>query len=408
MKRVFLIIALLSITHAFGQSVYSQYGIGALVKSSSVRNTGMGSQGISFTESDAYNSLNPATLSQIDFTRIEFGVSANGLFLKNDAQSKYYSQVFFGGFSLAFPVYKAWGIGSAIGLQPYSTINYEINSKVIDNLTGNYTEKFTGSGGINKFFWNTSYVLPYNFQFGLGYNFYFGRSEYNTHLEFDNSAYSKGQFSTRYDVKGSGILLGLISPELVDYVGKGSLNSLKAGFTYDMISKLATDYEMVATSSVTEDKVDSNSGRTNIPGKLSFGLAAQLKNKMILSLDYTTQAWSKYTRMDKSDTFLKNMQRISLGLSTRSYKESGIDFDQPVYRFGVSYEQTPLRVNGKDINELSISAGLTFPISWRNYVETALTYTMRGSTEAKLVKENTLRLDASLNLGEIWFIQQDR
>lgn len=408
MKKVLVILLLLCSGFTFSQSVYSQYGVGSLVKSNSVRQSGLGGQGVSLSEADAFNSLNPASLSIIDVTRMEFSASANFMSIKDSKQSKYYSQGFFNGFSLAFPVYKPWGIGTALGIQPYSTINYEIRKSATDANIGTYTEKFTGSGGISKFFWSTSYILPYAIQFGFTYNYYFGRSEYLTELAFNQSSYVTGKFSSRYDVKGSGVTLGLISPELNKYFGLQFINSLKAGFVLDVFSKLPTDYEFVSASTYSEDTISTTVGKTELPLKFTFGISTQLKNKMFVSLDYSAQKWSDYKRMGSSDIFMRDMQRVSLGISTRSYRESGIDYEKPVYRFGVSYEQTPLKIKGNDINELSASVGMSVPLGWKNYIETAVTYTMRGTTNSGLVKENIFKVEASLNMGELWFIQQER
>ena len=74
-----------------------------------------------------------------------------------------------------------------------------------------------------------------------------------------------------------------------------------------------------------------------------------------------------------------------------------------MWRAGVSYEQTQYIINGTGINQLSVFAGLTFPLGFGDSFDLGLEFSQRGTLDSNLIQENFFRINIGLSFGELWF-----
>ena len=115
-------------------STYTRTGIGDMKYSYSARTLGMGHSGSALINNDYVEILNPASWSALSRTRIEFSFTYDAVTLSNSTESNYFGDGDFKGFTFAFPVSSANGIGMAIGIVPYSRINYQIEQYFLNLL----------------------------------------------------------------------------------------------------------------------------------------------------------------------------------------------------------------------------------------------------------------------------------
>jgi hypothetical protein len=80
-------------------------------------------------------------------------------------------------------------------------------------------------------------------------------------------------------------------------------------------------------------------------------------------------------------------------------------FKRLSYRFGGYYRMTNLKMNGKSIDEMFASAGISLPMSIETRVHLGLEYGIRGTTSASLIKDSMLRFTVSVSASELMFIQ---
>jgi hypothetical protein len=125
-KLISLFIFVQITINAQNASTYTRTGIGDPRFSYSARTLGMGHSGSSLLNSDYVEFLNPASISSLTRTRIEFSYSLDGIIIQNSSESKYISDGDFKGLTFAFPVSKVYGICVALGLTPYSRLNYKL------------------------------------------------------------------------------------------------------------------------------------------------------------------------------------------------------------------------------------------------------------------------------------------
>ena len=216
MKNIFLFCCLItSLSIAQNTSTYTRYGIGDIYYGYSARTMAMSYSGSAMLNSDYVEIINPATWSALTRTRFELSFSYDELQLSNSTESKNYGDGNFRGFTFAFPVSEDNGIAIALGLVPYSRINYESVQSVHDESTGNYVAKYDGVGGLSKIFIGGTPKVPYDFILGATLDYYFGNLNYKSSIEFVNSAIFPANYNLQFAPTGFGTTLGMISTKFV-------------------------------------------------------------------------------------------------------------------------------------------------------------------------------------------------
>lgn len=391
-------------------SPYSRYGIGELEYSYSARRAGMGGLGVAMDDNAFISMLNPAAWHSINLTRVEFASYFNGNFVKDQNQKSFYSGGYFSGFSFAFPISKQYGIAFAMGLAPLSKVAYETKVQVINptTQTEEYTFDYSGDGGLSKVYLGTSYTLPFDMSLGATLDYNFGTLAYHSKLNFPNSTTANSSFTSEYRIKGLGGTFGLISQNLSENIFKSDkIQDFRLGVAVSFISKMNADTSFTKIGAYVNDTLSQGITSMKIPPRFTFGASAKLNARTQLYADYLFQNWADYAISGNANTNLQNVSKISLGIEYKNSVQAYTLSDLIIWRGGFSYGNSPYKINGTGINELSVSAGVSLPFSRENYLDLSLQYISRGSTDPGLLKENILKLGASLSLGELWFVRQD-
>ncbi len=412
MNRINLI--LIAVVLSFGQaiaqggSVYTRFGLGDLYLLSSARNLSLGGVGTSLGTKKFVNTHNPATWSSITDTKFSASLLSNMSNVDDGINSALYSSVRFTGFSLAFPIKEDLGIGFVLGIAPYSVINYDVQNSYNSLGDNSFTEDFIGNGGISKVFFGASYMLPLNISIGATFDYYTGNAQYKTSNVYDNEDLLDSYFISDFKYKGLGSTIGILTPNLSSIFNSDKISDLRIGVSYEMSGNLNTDSTLYATTSVGKTNFVSESFFTVVPAKLSIGLNFNL-SKFLVNLDYINQPWSKFEQNGQFSVNLKDLNRYSIGVEYDQHvNKFGSFWDLVKYRGGLSFEQTQFTINGTDIEQLALHAGVSFPLGYENSVDIGLMYGIRGTSDQNLLKENILKASFTLNLGELWFVRQDR
>jgi hypothetical protein len=386
-------------------SAYTTLGIGDIEYTYSARRSGMGGLGVSVADEDFISSLNPAGWYKINRTRIEFGVYYNGMFISDNSSSGYYGEMEFSGVTMAFPVSNLYGITASVGLVPVSNVSYEIKESFETPET--YDINYSGSGGLSKVYIGTSYKLPFGLVVGANADYYFGNLTYKSRIDFINSPSLFSEYENRHNPNGLGGTFGFISPDFSSLIDSNSVSELKLGASVSYFGSLDMDTITISRSSSGVDTVYFGSAAMEIPLRFSAGLSIVLNKKYLISLDYAMQPWSEFKIDNVIQPNLRNAQKFSLGFEYKPESELGSTFmEQIIWRSGLSFEETQYMINNKGINQLSVSGGFSLPISYGNTIDIGIQFSMRGTKDFNLIKENTIRLNAGISFGELWFIRQ--
>ena len=419
---VFLIIGICSYAQSgtYGAySPYSIYGIGEISKQGTAYNKSMGGVGIASRNKRYINYLNPAAVTARDSLSFmaDFGLSQkNTLFTQNDIRSaKNTFNVY--NFVMSFPIYKSSAF--MVGITPFSDVGYdfssvETNSDIIGN-TGNVTYDSYGTGSIYQIFASAGATFWKRFSVGAEVLFLFGNIDKVTNMNFADNSYRSLNSGNDLTVRGVTGKFGL------QYEQKLASNvSMVFGATYRMKSKMrgySTDYKYAVQSSVT-DTLRHNVGvlkdeGMNFGDEFGLGLSIKSGDKWCAEFDYVRSDW-RSSGMDKAPGF-SSVGKSSFTSSVSQSFRAGFEIvpnrndiryylRRCAYRAGVYYDQSYYRLDGKDVNTIGITLGVTLPVfRWYNGISLGVDLGQRGNRNDGMIRERYAMFVVGFNIHDIWF-----
>ena len=428
MKKFLAIVAFLISICGFAQqgssSPYSFYGIGSLKFKGTVENQSMG--GISvFNDSIHINLRNPAGYAGQNLksfnsegrpVKYSVGGSQSQINLKGNSASESSSTSSLDYLAIAIPLGK---FGAGFGLLPYTSVGYKLQSFSSEE-TLQY--KYRGEGGINKVFLGLGYQLSNSLKIGVDASYNFGNIT-NTNIAFGYN--EQGEFLqyhtreiNRSDLGGLSYNLGIIYTKLLKsnlqftasgtYTPSTNLKSTNQRNFSTVVVNLDTEQE-VALNTIDVDLREIGLEITDlkIPSKTSFGFGFGAPRKWFAGVDYTFLKASQFSNrlLVVNNSTYEDASSISFGgFYIPEFDSFNKYWKRIVYRTGIRFENTGLKVNEQVIKEFGISFGVGLPVGriFSN-ANLAVEFGKRGTTNANLVEENFLNFQMSLSLNDRWF-----
>lgn len=398
--------------NAQSSSVYTRYGIGDLEYGYSPKMMGIGDFGIAHLDPDHLILANPASWSVLSRTRIELSFGYRGDQISDANQTNYTSETDFKGFTIGFPVSREYGVGVVAGLIPYSRVSYEAQDyfKYEDEILPSYTIYYEGKGGLSKIFLGTSFFIPFGFSAGVSLDYYFGNQSYLSTIEFENNAVNlKAIYENNRRTTGFGTTAGIISSNLAREFKISLFDDLRFGLSFNYLGNLNTDTIYTSLSLFLLDTLALAKTEMTIPARFNAGISFAFAEQYNVNLDYMYQPMSKYTFNNQPDVNLRDINKISAAVEFKPKKTMGMTtWEQIIWRFGLSYEQSQYIFNGQGINQYSVFGGFSYPLGVDNTIDLALQYLNRGTTENNLLEENSIRVYMGLSFGELWFLRSEK
>ena len=415
MKYISLIIILsvLFVSDLLAQNIspYTRYGIGDILYTYSSRSLSMGHSGSAIINRNFVSITNPASWSSLSTTRIEFSYALDLSQLNTSNDSRIYRQGDFKGFTFAFPVSSNYGIGVAMGLIPYSRMHYSVQELIQNDpvVESDYIQNLKGEGGLSKIFIGTSYKLPFDIILGATFDYYFGNLEYNSQLIFPDNSQRPTEYKLIYSPTGIGTTLGVITPDMSGLLKNDIFSNLRLGISMNLIPEINTDSILTTKSNTFVDTVAEGKTKMKIPSRFTLGSAVTLSDEYILSLDYSFQPWQNFKFTPINEQNLRNAQKISLGFEFQPKFRLGMTFwEQILWRFGLSYEQTQYSIRNNNLNQYSVSGGFSLPFGQANSLDFAVEYATRGTKDSNLIMENFIRFNIGFSFGDVWFTRYEK
>ena len=401
---LFSVVILLKGAAQNNNSPYSTLGLGDLEDGFVNRTTGLSSTGIAYRHNRNLITNNPAALSALDnqWFAGEIGIKAKFISYSGtpvSSTNSTSSDITFKRFTLGTKLFKHWG--SAVGLAPYSTENYEYTGVKPLGYGGDLIHSYNeGYGGINKVFWSNGYEFFNHLSIGITSSYLFGSINTKNVIQGspgsaiylsknDRTFYSNFYFD--YGVqyytalnKHWDISLGLV------YANQGWLN------TEHQITVL--DIDSVAIRSK-EDV-----GTFTIPASYGAGISITRNKKYTFLADYRFQEWGSQ-RSNTSNFTYENSERASVGFEISNKKTAyNTQFETSFIQAGLYYSKSYLVINGKPIEDMGVTAGFGVnakrsPLS----LNVSLQYGIRGTTDNNLVKENYFGASFIFSYRDFWY-----
>jgi hypothetical protein len=449
--RLTIILSLLGSVSVSAQenSPYSRYGIGDLYPSQNIVNRGFGGLTAAYSDpaGQSINFSNPA--SYADLKRLpgvggvvlyDLGLSIDSRTLRSKTPIKKYSSAsFFPSYiSLGVPIGK--GLGGALGLRPYSRINYSIIQYTRLNNIDSAQYLFEGEGGLNQAFIGLGKRWG-NFSIGFNTGYIFGKKQINTRLNIINTDTAYSPFYMKSN------------SQTTTYFGKAFL-SLGALYDVNLKSipqqpnKLKTDYwlRLGATAmfgqkfNTRQDllretfEYDANGGTISIdsvykttgtrvkvetPSTYTFGAifhktlsgAGGSFDVWSFGAEYETSKWTQY-RFGGLPDKLSDYWQIRIGGQWIPNTTATSLLGRSTMRLGVNYGKDYINADNNGIKTFSGTVGLGLPVRPRTAqsaqfttINLALEVGKRGSA-VNNVTESFFRISAGLSLSDIWFVKR--
>lgn len=409
---------------SFVLSPYSRYGLGEMQTSTEPVSFSMGGLTAAFRDRYAVNSFNPASYTILLHDQDSFPMLFNGGFKGNFSNQTTASQTanrFSGSlnsFSFAFKAANNWGM--AFGLQPYSSVGYNLEAAFPVDSLANYTAKYEGSGGFNKFWMGHAIEVANHLSIGANVSYVFGSLSQTRRIVFDTTAYYNTKtVSSRY--VGDVALDAGLQYEIV--LNRDSLTSRKTrlvlgaavGLPVNLNAKeslLAMRYYASGTSEYIIDTTgvsDNIAGTISLPMSISGGFMIAKDQNWSFGVDFKVQDWSGYTSFGESDS-LKNSLSLNAGFSYSPNNSAVSKYMKRVTWYGgFHYDQTYLSLKGEELSKIGISFGCSWPLKsiyprlQRSVITTGFEFGKMGTQSQNLMEEKYIRFVLGISLKERWF-----
>ena len=411
-NSLFALLIVLSIQQAMGQgsnSPYSILGLGKPVPVQNIRTMGMGGVSVSNGSGLYSNFMNPALLPHNKLTVFEAAYLGEYKQLSDQSTVQNSFGANLGYLNFAFPVNNKWTLG--VGLRPLSAVNYTVSRlEKIPNRPAFVEYKFEGSGGLSQVFFSNGFNIWKGLSVGLEIQYIFGsiNSDSKSILNDGSNEYIVGVFEranySKVNLKGGLIyIMNLGEKYLLNF---GATVQPKVNITTSQL--LSTQRRTLENIKVQVDPLNFVTDQEVVyPSSYSFGVSLENTGKLLIGADYTMENWSQYKTTERQNP-LKDGYRIGAGIEyTPDYGSVNGYLKRITLRAGVQYEQSPLNISDNQLEDRSVTFGVSLPVV-RNFssVSLAFQYGELSSNSTELISEKYFRFNLGLTINDRWFIKR--
>jgi len=404
-KLILLSVVVLTSAKVWGQaaaSPFTTFGVGEPYGNGLIHNQGMGI-GVSQPQYWSINNQNPALLVYNRYTSFEAGIVGERRTIKGDTISEKSTGGNMNYIVAAFPLkLNKWT--TSVGLMPYTNVDYEFQytQYANDGEDTPWIVSEKGLGGLTQLYWSNGVRITSDFTVGLKATYLFGSIEnsYSNSLDKPLALPISISEKSRY----SDFMFGLgLSFSKDSIAGKDYRFSIGATGTLGTDLNAKTTY-LVNTTDI--DTLDVEKGTAFIPANFTVGVSFSKGQKWSVGTEITVQDWSKFTSINQDDEGLGLSWRAAIGgdftpdpFAMESY------FSRVTYRTGVSMEQYPFLVNGKEVKDIGINFGFSLPAG-RSSLDLAFKVGKRGDRAQNVLEENYFKIFFGITFNDQWFIKR--
>ncbi|WP_207433742.1 hypothetical protein [Sabulibacter ruber] len=415
-------------------SPYSRFGVGDLVHGTgSIRNAGMGQAGVASANGALINDMNPALLYYNNLVTFEAAVASELKRLSDKNTSQVDGTANLGYISLAIPLSRRWT--TAIGLKPYSRVNYStiLSTPVpgAENTVTAFTQ-YTGTGGLNEVYFAHGIRIANGLTGGISGSYLFGTidrqaSTILVDTQDETSALQKTLIHTTTRYNGLMFKGGLhYRKKLSDKanLGVGASYTAKANISTDR--QVAQERRFLDESLISSLVSDSLEGYTTLPQMLQVGLTYDNNKNWSVVADYSMTKGSDFRgfSLEKEGGRQELGDGYRVGAGTEFTPDAGSVssyFKRVTYRFGGYYGNSQINalasgssaVTGHDLQDVGLTLGFTLPLGRGvrppDYTQSLLSTSFTvGQLEGKDsgLKEQYFRVNVGITFNNRWFIKR--
>jgi len=442
-NRITGFIFALLVTHfsqAQDNSPYSRYGIGDVVPNGNITTRAMGgiSAAYSFDNSikavpiSSLNIDNPASLGSLSnnsYINVLFDIGGEidkHTLKSNNSPAKYTSNntnISYLQFGIPIAGKKLedkgiqWGL--SFGLRPVTRINYKIEDyRRISNIdTALYT--YEGNGGISQANISTGVKIK-NFSFGVSTGYSFGSKDYSTKLRFLNDTIHYYSSNSAAKTRFGGVFLTIGAqyhvPTKKGNLQIGAFANLQQNLSANLDSIDETIGYDFTGGNYTIDTVSyasEISGKIIVPANYTLGFIYSQPH-WLMGADFTISRWGDYKSYGKKEAATQNNWTLKIGGQYFAANEATVSNNYwkfVKYRAGFYIGPDYIKLDDKSRNQYGFSVGAGFPLtSFQRLrlgefvtLNTGIEFNARGNTVSRSMRENIVRFNFGISMGQHWF-----
>ncbi len=380
---------------AQGGAIYSSFAFGDRFFTHSAATAAMGGTAIAVPLRTRVASQNPALWSSVPYTQMETGYQFRQFLNQQGDRSIAHNNGQVEGFGLILATRNASRWSVALGLRPYSTLNfYTRREQEVPDAVATITT--LGTGGLSQLFLGTSLEVLPHLAVGATLSYTFGKLQRTITTTFTGGTY-RNSFWVHTDWFSS---VG----------GKG-------GVYYDGIANwyFGAFVEMLGEAKIRQrqeygtgrlpDTTLETEIRSPMPYAVGFGVAWQLGH-WLFGLDAALEDYRQvqYGGTHPAVAYAQGY-RVHLGAQWHIARRHPAlnDLESWRYFLGVQWQQLPFHVRGHSIAVMAASFGTQIPINARTFLSVALTGGRRGTLADALVQDWFFTLQVTFTIAERWF-----
>jgi hypothetical protein len=423
-----------------GNSLYSKPGLGEFLPFGNIRNLGMGGVGLSSSHRDFTNNLNPALLNAQDSAVNKHSVFDAGMIAafqnsrSSDAsQSNFASNFSYFSYSIPVPfknkrLNNRWT--TSVGLQQFTKVNYKttFRTAISGGAPGDSANlSYSGAGGLYQIYWGNGVDITKNLSLGIQAAYIFGNrnDESISQLIIPPSQQNQIVIAAKTNHHAIQIKPGIaFRKEIVKRRDRDSSLFFNIGLAYDFFTaitaKQVTSFEKRDSLSRVLDSSPLATTHLDvaIPSVYRIGISLDKFRNFSIGTDFSYSPWNTYSGFD---TLTQFTSAFTLGLGGEWYLNSsnkkyrGDDALRKIVRTGLSYSQLPFMIGGRQINDISLSLGGSFPLLGGQKrvggsappakLNMALVAGQRGTTANGLIKELYVKFYIGIIISDYWFLK---
>lgn len=400
-------------------SPYSVFGVGDMRPEGTAFNRTMGGVGIATRNNRYINYLNPAAISARDTLAfmLDFSVSNENKYFRQGNMTSVNNTFNITDFVLSFPIYRSSAM--AVGVTPFSGVGYDFTTQenrygIVGN-TGNIEYQSYGEGAITRAFIAGAATFWKRLSIGAEFDFYFGNID-----KVSNKLFSFEEYRTTYsgyDMR----LWGLGGKFGIQYEQRfNNMSSFIIGATYRMKTQMKgtnKEYYHAILSEVQDSIYVSQVGTQGVSlgDEFGIGVSVKLENKLSFELNYILGDWRNSGFSNVRGFAVNTSEGKSFASSLSHAIRVGMEYvpnrndiryyyRRMAYRAGAYYETSNFTYGGSTITSSGITLGVTLPVfRWYNGFTLGIDFGRRGTLKNNLIRETYFRVNASVNIHDIWF-----
>jgi len=398
---LFLLLTLQTLLAQNTNSTYSLYGYGNLETPAMGKTRAMGGIGYGIHDRGLINVQNPASFADVDTMNMlfDFGMSAQFTAFKEGAVHQYNPNAYLDHVGMKFALKPGWGV--ALGLVPFSKVGYTFSQSFSLQNTPvgdlDYTNTYTGSGGLNTFFIGTGAYLAKGLSLGANLKYTFGVLDNTTVTNYSTSGINDEQNLKYLFLKAPSLDLG-IQYDLP--LSKKSFLTMGASVS----ASLPFKGELYNVNIASDTLPTTTFHDFQLPTTFGVGLSYNWDNRLTVGLDFQKQRFSQSTFMGVQDS-LRDNNRIALGVEYLPMIVAEHYYQAIRYRGGLQFNDMYLKQPGR-LKSAGLSLGVGLPLRGQ---KSMLNFSFEAgrlfTPDASFISETYYKFSIDVSFNELWFFK---